>query len=55
MTKIHVVTYDALWRIFGYLQARIWRQVAHHVQAICMWGVRQYQGLLPSQSLIWIL
>lgn len=35
MATIRIVAYDPLWsRIFGYLQARIWHQVAHHVQSI---------------------
>lgn len=46
MTDIRVVAYDPLWpRIFGYLQARIWRQVAHHVLAIVHVGSTSVPGL----------
>lgn len=46
MAEIRVVSYDPLWpRIFGYLQARIWRQVAHHVQAIVHVGSTSVPGM----------
>jgi len=46
MTDIRVVSYDPLWpRIFGYLQARIWRQVAHHVHTILHVGSTSVPGL----------
>ncbi len=46
MATIRIVAYDPLWpRIFGYLQARIWHQVAHHVQAIVHVGSTSVPGM----------
>ena len=46
MATIRIVAYDPLWpRIFGYLQARIWHQVAHHVQTIVHVGSTSVPGM----------
>jgi len=46
MADIQVVAYDPLWpRIFGYLQARIWRQGAPLIQAIVHVGSTAVPGL----------
>lgn len=46
MANIRIVAYDPSWpRIFGYLQARIWYQVAHHVQAIVHVGSTAVPGM----------
>ncbi len=46
MPDIRVVSYDPLWpRIFGYLQARIWHQVAHLILAVEHVGSTSVPGL----------
>jgi GrpB-like predicted nucleotidyltransferase (UPF0157 family) len=46
MANIRIVAYDPLWpRIFGYLQARIWHQVAPHITAIVHVGSTAVPGM----------
>ena len=52
MANIRIVAYDPLWpRIFGYLQARIWRQVAPHITAIVHVGSTAVPGMTAKPTI----
>lgn len=52
MATIRIVAYDPLWpRIFGYLQARIWHQVAPHITAIVHVGSTAVPGMTAKPTI----